>query len=258
VGRVVRRTAVAVAAFWLVLGATAGVAQGSVVRADVAGVTVTPQGTCLTGGMWITNASGGPIDVRVNLDGSPAFSADPVTIPDGKGRLLSGPAPASGSGVYSAYLVNADGTETLITTVRYDKPGYCGELEVSYDDKCETVTATVTNHHGSAVTIAFVKVSGATIHSLTVPDGQTASVDLPRAAEAYEIGASFTSGSYLSTFEVKGLGTCPATNAAGTTPAPTNLASTGNGSLVPVTVAGISLILCGVLVIIGLRRVRFR
>jgi hypothetical protein len=57
---------------------------------------------------------------------------------------------------------------------------------------------------------------------------------------------------------VKGPGKCSAATPGGTTAAPTNLASTGNGSLVPVTVAGVSLILCGVLVIIVLRRVRFR
>jgi hypothetical protein len=277
VGRIVRRVAVAVAAFWLVLGATAGVAQGSaaqgsaaqgrVVRADVAGVTTVLEATCLTGGMRITNATGGPIAVRLELDGSPAFSGGPVTIPNGQSWLLSGRAPTSGPGVYSAYLVNGDASETLITTATYVKPGYCGEIEVSYHDKCETVTATVTNHHGSAVTISFVKVSGATypIGSLTVPDGQTASVDLPITAEVHDIGAYFTAvGDYLNKVEVKGLGKCPATTPtpatapAGTTPAPTNLASTGNDSLVPVTVAGISLILCGVLVIIGLRRVRFR
>jgi hypothetical protein len=280
---------VAVAAFWLVLGATAGVAQasvaqgpiaqgpvahgpvaqgpvahGPVARAGVDGVTAVPEATCLTGGVRITNASGGAIAVRVDLDGSPAFSGDPVfTIEAGNNRLLSGAAPTSGPGVYSAYLVNDDDTETLIATATYVKPGYCGAIEVSYNDKCETVTATVTNHYGSAVTISFVKVSGATypIGSLTVPDGQTASVDLAITVEVYDIGAYLTAVSdYLNKVPVKGLGKCPATttNPAGTTPAPTNLASTGNGSLVPVTVAGVSLILCGVLVIIGLRRFRFR
>lgn len=238
---------------WLVLGTTAGVAY-----ADVPGVSVIPQATCLTGGVRITNATGAAIAVRLDLDGSAAFGLGTVTIPDGDSRLLTGDAPTSGPGVYSAYLI-ADDSETLLSTTTYVKPGYCGEIAVSYNDKCETVTATVTNHYGSAVTISFVKVSGATypIDSLTVPDGQTASVDLPITAEVQDIGAYFTEvGDYLNKYDVKGLGKCPTAGA--TTPAPTNLASTGNGSLVPVTVAGVALILCGVLVIVGLRRVRFR
>jgi hypothetical protein len=244
-------------ASWLVLGTTAGVAH-----ADVPGVTVIPQATCLTGGVQIINGAGAAIAVRLDLNGSPAFGLGPVTISNGDSRLLTGAVPTSGPVVYSAYLIADDHSETLLSTTTYVKPGYCGEIAVGYDDKCETVTATVTNHHGSTVTISFVKVSGATypIGSLTVPDGQTASVSLPITAEVYDIGAYFTEvGDYLNKYVVKGLGKCPATSPTprATTPAPTNLASTGNGSLVPVTVAGVALTLCGVLVIIGLRRIRF-
>lgn len=240
-------------ALWLVLGTSAGVAH-----ADVPGVSVIPQATCLTGGVQITNATGAGITVRLDLNGSPAFGGGTVTIADGDSRLLTGDAPTSAPVVYSAYLVADDG-ETLLSSGTYVKPGYCGEIGVSYDDKCETVTATVTNHHGSAVTISFVSVSGSTypIGSLTVQDGQTASVDLAIAAEVHDIGAYYTKGDdYLNKSDVKGPGKCP--TAGPTTPAPTNLASTGNGSLVPVTVAGVALILCGVPVIIGLRRIRFR
>jgi hypothetical protein len=250
--------AVALAAFWLVLGTSAGVAH-----ADVDGVSVIPQASCLSGGVKVTNMTGAEIAVRLDLDGSPALSGDQVVpIPNGDSKLLTGAAPASGPGVYSAYLVADAESETLLSATTYVKPAYCGEIEVSYNDRCDTVTATVTNHHGSAVTISFVKVSGATypIDSLTVQHGQTGSVDLPIKTEAYDIGAYLTGvDDPLTKHVVKGLGTCTATSpsAAATTPAAPNLASTGNGSLVPVTVAGIALILCGVLVIIGLRRVRF-
>jgi hypothetical protein len=261
VGRILRRTVVGFAAFWLVLGPAAGVAEAHA-RAAVEGVTVSPRATCLTGGVSVTNGTGSDIRVRVDLDGSPAFSGNPVFTVHADGGLFTGDAPTSGPGVYAVYLVADDASETLAGTATYVRPDLCDDFDISYNDTCETVTATVTNHHGSDATISFVKLSGATyeLASLTVPDGQTGSVDVPITAGVYDIGAYLTGvGQYLDKFVVKGVGQCPTpTPTPAAPPAPPNLASTGNGSLVPVTVAGVSLILCGVLVIVVLRRTRFR
>src|SRR3954451_7380204 len=101
-----RRTVVVVAAFWLVLGTTMGVAQA---RAAVDGVTVSPLATCLVGGGSGTNSTGADVRIRVDLDGVPAFAGNPVqTVGAGGGHFTATPPTGSAPGVYSVYVVADD------------------------------------------------------------------------------------------------------------------------------------------------------
>ena len=82
------RTVVGIMAIGLPLaGAVMPASSASAARPMLAEITVEPYGQCNSAGVWVTNTSGSDIEVRLYLDGTPAFVDNPwLPVPDGEGR----------------------------------------------------------------------------------------------------------------------------------------------------------------------------
>lgn len=199
-----KRIVVLVVAVAATVFASPGVALG------VESVTVTPYATCSSGGVRVHNQTQAEVEVRLYLDGSPVFSGW-IAVAAGQNKLLSGTAPASGSGTYTTYQRGPGDSEILLATTAYTRPTYCDAFDVTYTDTCDKVTVTIKNNYGSDVVFTIAQTSGATypITTLAVLNGQTAATDIVINSAIKEIGLYLESaGDYIDRYTPKGEGNC--------------------------------------------------
>lgn len=241
----------------VVVGFLAALGGAGVAQAADGAVTVTGYAKCLAAGVTVQNTSGADIEVRLYLDGNPAFGDNAwISVPNGQSKLLSGTAPASGSGTYTTYQHGPGDTEVLIATTPYTTPDYCDDFPATFTDTCSKVTVTVTNNHGSDATFTIAQTSGSTypVATLAVPAGQTKSVDITITAAIKELGLYLDSeGDYLTRYKPKGLdGQCPSPSVSASAP---GLPQTGSNSVPGLVAAGAGLVLVGVALLVIRRRV---
>jgi LPXTG-motif cell wall-anchored protein len=207
------RTVVGLMAIGLPLaGAAMPASSASAARPMLADITVEPYGKCNSAGVWVTNTSGSDIEVRLYLDGAPAFVDNPwLPVPDGEGRLVAGEAPAPGSTFELVQRGPAD-AEIPLGSAIYARPAYCDAFVVTFADECTNVTVTVASSSNTDAVFTIAQTEGPTypiVELFAVPAGQTASVDVAITPEIDELGLFLDAESdYLAFYDPQGPESC--------------------------------------------------